>query len=748
MTNLSPFNRPTNNDALQNNVNSGNIHVDEESSFDIYHYLRMVRRRKWEIILTTIAFIALGIIFALNTTPIYSASSKIKADPVQPNATASDQYIMNSMVFLFYETQYEIIQSRKVAETVVEKLDLLEKYKEAQRLAKLESDNESIINELKTSIKSVIGTEEATKPPSDAELKQILADNIRNQIKVDGGTQSQIINISFESEDPQYAADIVNAVSDAYVAFGLETRLEHIEETSEWLSQQLAELKQRVQDSETKLREFSEKSGLVDTSQQQRIAGAQLTSLNTELIKAQTRLSETEELYLQVRNLKTDDYSSLGPVLQSNSVRDLVKEESRLTSNVKELSERYGEKHPKMVSARSELAALQISLDREIAKIVDNIGKEYRLAQTQVTNIEKLIKDTKEQVQSYQGDSFELTRLEREVENNRMVYENFLSRLMETDISGNYDGSNISIIDRAVVPSYPIKPRIALIIIASILAGGFVGLAVAFIRETLTNTFITPDHIEEKLNLPSIGITPLVKRNKKTPAAEKQYIEDSRTTFAEAINTIRTGLLFSNISTPPQSILITSSAGSEGKTTLAINLAVAFSQLDKTLLLELDLRKPTVKKKLNLDNDMGLVDIIAGKTGETSIFSKVENVPNLNVLTCGTIPPNPAEIISSRRFQALLESLKERYTYIIIDSPPTLPVSDSCMLSKVVDCTLVAVRAEETKIKSAKETIGRLKRVGANITGIVLTQASQAKMSYYGEHYYQESYYGVELSKK
>lgn len=735
MSSLSSFNGTQ--------TNESGMQVAEDTGIDLLHYVKMVRRRKWTIIFSTIIFFTLGLVTLHFSTPIYSATAKIKADPIQPNATSSDQYMMNSMVFLFYETQYEIIQSRKVAENVVEKLDLVSSFKEAQRLAE-DEDEDSFIDDFKVWFKEVLDLPAVEKEElTDSDIRTLVADSIRSQLIVDGGTQSQIINITFESPDPNYAAKVVNSVANAYVAFGLQTRLERIEETSEWLSEQLAKLKERLHESEQRLKLFRENSGLVDSTQQQRLASAQLTSLNSELIKAQTRLSQAEELYFQVQK-QSGSYESLGPVLESSSVRDLVREESSLANKVNELSERYGEKHPKMIAARSELMAAKLNLSKEISKIVDNIEKEYRLAQTQVKNIQQLIDDTKEQVQSYQGDNFELTRLEREVENNRMIYESFLAKLMETDVSGNYDGSNVSIIDEATVPKYPIKPRIALVLIASILAGVIVGLTTALIRELMTNTFITPDHTEEKLGLPSLGITPLVKRSKNKVVAEKQYISDSRTTFAESINTIRTGIMFSNIGEPPKTILITSTSGSEGKTTLAINLAVAFSQLDKTLLLELDLRKPTVSKKLDLNATKGVTDIITAKASFGDAIVKVDDVSNLDVLTCGTIPTNPMEIIASQKFLSLLERLKETYSYIVIDSPPTLPVSDSCLLAKIVDCSIVAIRAESTKEKMAKEAIHRLNKVGAKINGTVLTQASEQKMSYYGEHYYQDSYYGFE----
>lgn len=723
--------------------------TENESSIDLSQYIRALRRRKWNIILITCLTLFIGLFYLINASPVYQASAKIQADPIQPNASAQDSFLMNSLVFLFYETQYEIIKSRKVAETVVDKLNLVEKYK--QEASDIEESEEgfNLTENLRALVKYFspdLETEVKKEVvDQDEKLRVMLASTIQAGLNVDGGTQSQIINITYQDQDPVLAAQIVNATSESYIEFGLESRLDQIKDTAEWLTEQLDDLRKTLQESEDKLQQFRLSQNLMDTEQQQQIANTQLQTLNTELVKAQTKLSEAQELYSQVLRMKqnNDDYRSLGPVLQNNTIRDLVREESTLNRKVKELSERYGEKHPKMIAARSDLISAQANLEREVSKVVDNIEKEFRLAQVQEENIKRLIKNTTDDLQSYQGNSFELTRLEREVENNRRIYENFLGRLMEADVSGDYDATNIRIIDKATVPDYPVKPKPAVIVFISIFVGVFLGIVYSLAREFMDEVFRTPDDLERELGIPSLGVTPLIKQGKNDVAAEKQYMSDQRSTFSEAINTIRTGLLFSDIDNPPKTILITSTNGSEGKTTLAINLAVALSQLSKTLLIELDLRKPAIARDLGIEAKPGLSDLISNKNTEIS-FQKINDIENLDIITCGSIPPNPMELISSKTFNELIERLKEQYEHIVIDSPPTLPVSDSCVLAKNSDATIIAVKAEETKISMAKETLSRLQKVNAKITGVVLTQASAKKMSYYGEHYFQDKYYGLE----
>lgn len=738
-----------------------NINFDQEEIIDLGQYWRTIKRAKWSIIAVTLFCLLIGGYIASNAVPIYRASAKILADPQQPNANRNESYIASALVFLYYETQYEILKSRNLAETVVDKLDLVEKYKQAQLTADKEPETglsvsiKSSLDEVKTELTALFSNnnEQASKkesvPVTDAEIKIMLASSIQAGIEVSGGKQSQIINISYTSADPQEATDIINAISDAYIQFGLESRLGEVKNTEAWLGEQYAQLKEKLRDSEVKLSAYRSQEGLVDTEQQQRIANTQLQSLNNELIRAQTKLSAAEEQYLVVKGVKpgSSEFYSLSPVLQNKSTRDMVKEEAFLSRKVNELFERYGERHPKMIAARSELESAQENLAEEVNKVVDNIEQNYRLAHVQVTNIEKLISKTRNNIQALQGENFSLITLEREVENNRRIYENFQISLMEASGRSEYTASNVHIIDRAIVPKAPFKPNVKLIIVLASVFGVFFGVVLAFMREALDNTFKTPDAVEERLKIPALGITPVVKKKKDTAKPEKQYLDDSRSPFAESINTIRTGLLFSNIDNPPKTLLVTSATGSEGKSTMAMNLAAAYSNLGKTLLLEVDLRKPSVANSLDITNKLGLTDLVTGSVTKMSDVYYKDNSDQLSIITCGTIARDPLELLSSQRFDQVLESLKSHFEYIILDGPPTLPVSDSCILANKVDGVIFAVKAEDTRIKVAKEAVSRLQKLNANIIGAVLTVAEPQKMSYYGDHYYSGEYYGVKPEK-
>lgn len=726
---------------------------DEEETLDLTHYWRVIRRHKWGIISIGLLGAIVGLLYALSATPIYKAQTVLLADPIQPNVDTKNQYVNTALVYLFYETQYGIIQSRSVAEKAVDKLGLVEKYKEKQTRAATEPEQppESIGEHLrawKAKIKewlpSVGSAKETAAEPSDDKLRAQLAAAIQGGLDVKGGKQSEIINIAYESPDPREAADVANAVADAYMEFNLDARLKGAKKTASWLSEQLADLREKLREAEAALEAYQKTHGLVDSSQQAQVANTRLSTLNAELIKAQTQRSEAEILYNQVKSLKnTSDYSSLGPVLNSPSVRSLVQEESKLERRVKELSERYGAKHPKMVAARSDLAEARKALQREINKVVDNIAKQYRLAYAQERKIQNLISQQQKELSSLKGANFELARLEREVENNRRIYETFLSRFQEADISENYDATNVRVIDTASVPEQPYKPNKRLIISVATVLGLALGLMIAFLREALDNTFKTTDNIEEKLGLPSLGLVPLVKRSGLVNP-ESQYLSDPRSQFSENINNIRTGLLMSNVDHPPQVILVTSASGSEGKSTLAANLAASLGQLGNTLLLEADLRKPSLSNTLKVPPKPGLSDLVAQLGNESSVkVHKVEgDKGHFYVIPCGTLPPNPLELLSSGHFKRLIEQLREKFQYIVIDAAPLLAVSDAVVLGHLADSVVLAVKAEETTVKAAREAISRLRKGHVEVTGVVLTQAEPKRMAYYGGHYYHADYYG------
>jgi len=409
--------------------------------------------------------------------------------------------------------------------------------------------------------------------------------------------------------------------------------------------------------------------------------------------------------------------------MESGRLSKLNDELVAAQTNYNELSKRYGARHPKMVQATSELETIRARLKDEQKTIVG--AKQL---------------------------ASELARLEREVAANRELYDVFLNRFRETDVAGGEKNANVRVLDAAEAPAAPYRPNKPKIVGTWFTIGLMLGIMLAFGREYLDNTFKTPADVEDKLGQAVLGTVPLLAREKKTALPdwrpERQFITESRSSFAEAINHIRTGVLFSHVDNPPRTVLVTSSVQEEGKTTLSSNLALSFAQLGRTLLVDADLRKPRVALVSGIDRSAGLVELVAGQTTFKEAIVRDRESANLFILRSGTMPPNPLELLSSGRVAKLFEELKGHFEHIVIDTAPVLPVSDAVVLGRIVDATILVIQADRTAQALARDALKRMAASRVHPIGVVLTKVSHRKMSsYYGRYYYENyyhSYYGAD----
>lgn len=392
---------------------------------------------------------------------------------------------------------------------------------------------------------------------------------------------------------------------------------------------------------------------------------------------------------------------------------------------VAEISQRYGEKHPAFVQAKLELNEAQKAL-----------------AEVKEASIELSRKE------------FKFQELQREVQTNRNLYDTFFTRIKQANDSLELETANARVIDPAVTPSLPFKPKKNLLIVLATVLSLFFGAVLAFLLDYLDSTFKGVEDVEDKLGLSVLGMVPVVKQKKKEQSAVL-FLDDKQKSYAEAMRTVRTSVVLSGIDKPHKTILLTSSVPSEGKSTSAINLAVALGQMERVLLIDADMRKPTVAKVLNLPpNTPGLSNLVANTADKEDCILHMEDA-NIDVLTAGLIPPNPSELLSSQKFADLLRKFTEEYDRVIIDSPPTLLVSDALLISKVVDAVVYVIRADITSHNTARTGVNRLSAVKAPVIGVILNKVNMKKAAqYYGAYsaYYAYGYgsyvYGEENQKK
>ncbi len=626
---------------------------------------------------------AVGFYRYLTATPIYEARLTMIVEPERANTTA-DSPVLSWYVFSrFYETQYQVIKSRVVAERVVDRLELIKQPAETVDDAIVQpSFFARIIATVSSFITDTAGDKNKQTGPRESEpfdRRSQLAESIKNGLDVRGGDNSQLVELALRSADAQYAADVVNTVAQEYIALGIENRAQKTRSAGQWLTEQIEELRQKVVDSEAALKGYQAKEGIVNLESLNELTNSQLITLNEAVVNAQERYNE--------------------------------------------LAKRYGSKHPRLIAAGGEVAEARARLKA--------------VSQSSVATQEK---------------RFELAKLEQEVNTNRELYESYLTRLNEADFSTDENLANAYVLDLARVPEIPVAPDKRKLLTTWTLLGIVLGLVMIAIREHLDLTFKTHREVESILDMPALGVLPLLQgglggaRRKirsvrdDDVVPERHYATGTGSPFAESVNHIRTGILYSDVDHPPKTIVITSSIQHEGKTTLAINLALAFAQLGKTLILDADLRKPRASLMAGSNKTLGLVDYVAVRCDLQDCIIEDETSNNLSILRSGLIPPNPLELLSSKRFARALEGLKGKFTYIVIDAPPVLPVSDAIVLGRLADATIMVVEAHHTTQATAIEAVERMRASNVVPLGAVLTKLNQRKQGYY--YYGQYNDYG------
>ena len=479
----------------------------------------------------------------------------------------------------------------------------------------------------------------------------------------------------------------------------------------------------------------------------------EVQDLTENLLAMQERRSLMENLVNQIHRLKgepLDVLESIPAVLKHPLMQNLKKEEAKVKSKYAELGKRYGPQHPKMLAAKSELDAIHKNMQEQIKVVIAGIEKEYEIARDNERSIKTALEKTKKEIQKINRKEFQLKELEREVETARKLYDTFFTRFQETSATGDLETVNARIMDPAVVPQIPAKPKKGLSLVIAFAISLILGVLMAFLLEHLDNTFKGSDDVEERLGVPVLGLIPLAKTGKKHRLTPREIFSDNDyASLAEAVRTIRTGLILSGLDNPHKVALVTSSVPNEGKTTTSASLAIALGHLENVLLVDADMRHPSIARLFDIKPDApGLSDLVAGtKPLHDCIHHNAD--ANIDVLPAGTLPPNPLELLSSERFASVLQELEQKYDRIVIDSAPTQAVSDPLVISAHANAVLYVVKADATQFNVVKSGVKRLLNNNAPLTGIVLNQLDIDKAAKYGYYsYYKGGYYGGYTGKK
>ena len=726
-----------------------------EEQIHLRDYLRVIQKHRWTVITVFAIIVITVVIHAFTATPIYEATTRLIIDKENPNVVSIQEVMaIDASGTDYYQTQYKIIESRTVAREVIRRLHL---GKSEEFFPKPKDD---LISNLKRSIKetitfcrdsiaSLLRTEEEAIPKTIAEYEpnSPLVDDFISKIEVNPIRNSRLVDVNFQAKDPVLAAKIVNTLANAYIDQNLETKLRAVQDAVKWLHSRIQEEGNKVEKAEQALLRYKEKHSIVTdfSSDVENITAQKLAQLNTQVVEVESERVEAETRYKQAMALSgtPDMLDSIPEVLNNELILQIKSMEVELYKRMSELSKRYGQKHPQMVAIESELKTLNKRKTQEVNRVINSLRNEYRVVLAKENFLKAALAKQKKDSLELNQKAIEYGVLRREAESARYMYELLIKRFKETSLTEDMKTGNIRIIDRSEVPKDPVKPKKKLNVFLAIILGLFTGIGLAFFFEYLDNTIKIPEDVKQHLKIPYLGLTPLFSTENKwnlrdDTSPELVTFNYPRSTASESYRGIRTNILFSSAESVPQVILITSAGPQEGKTITTANLAVTMAQADsKVIILDCDMRRPQIHKLFGIVKEHGVSNLLVGSSnaGEAIIHTRI---PNLDVIPCGSIPPNPSELLGSTRMVTLLNALRKRYAHILIDSPPSTAVTDAVVLSKSVDGVILVIRAGDTAREIVKNGVAQFGAVGANILGAVLNGVDMSRDSYY---YYQYYYY-------
>ena len=717
---------------------------DDDDEIDLLKLWNTIWRRKWGIIALTLVVAMITVLIVLSATPIYRASATLLIDQKQGNVVSIEQvYGIEGSGLDYLQTQLELLKSRTLAERVVHELQLTTHPEFDPR-----QKDEPLFN-IKGLISSLISEDPETDlGPTEQQIFESVVKKFMMLVSVVPQGKSQLVFVQVDMADPHMAANAANRLAQGFIESQLEASLEMTALASTWMNSRLVELQSKLKTAEVQLQEFREKENLVDIDGVSTISAAELAATSDRMVDARRNRAEAESLYQQVQSMKGGGWRQLATVsavLSDPLIQQFKTNEAQAKSKVDELSKRYGARHPAMEAAQSDLTAAENSLRGQVEQVVAAIERNYRLALANERSLRSSVDENRSQIQDISRKEFQLREYQREVDTNRSLYDTFLLRLKETAATSGLDTANARVVDKATVPNIPIKPRKSLIVLLATFLAGLVGVGLSLLLEMLNNTFKSVEDVENKLNLPVLGILPLVKKKHRKEIAHL-FQSDTDKAFSESIRSIRTSMVLSGIDKPHKVMVVTSSVPGEGKSTIACNLAIALGQMEKVLLIDADMRRPTLAKNFDFPiGTPGLANLIAG-TAE--LAESVQHMHGVDMLSAGAVPPNPLELLSSPRFAELVESLKGKYDRIVIDSPPTQAVSDALMLSVLANALIYVIKSDDTSIPLAVKGVGQLLQSNAPVTGVVLNQVDMKKAKKYGYDYggYYD-YYGYSNSE-
>ncbi|WP_265529502.1 GumC family protein [Sphingomicrobium marinum] len=705
-------------------INEATMMNDQESESPLSSLLRIVRRRRWVIIGITGACLLAALVVSLLVEPQYTAETRIEIrreadkvlnmDSVEQEAELADRE--------FYQTQYELLESRTLAEAVVRDLRLAE--------------NEEFLDA------SDMNGADAMELPRNQRVR--LASEV-----VMGGTtiapvrQSSIVDVKFTFNDPTVARDVADSLAENFIQTNLARRFEATSYARDFLEERLVTTRAKLEESERQAAAYAQRQGLIKITDNESgaitpantLATADLAQLSQELAVARAQRERAEAALAEDRGGR-----AAASALINDTVTALRRERGERAGELAQMRSDFGPEYPALVALEQQVAALDREIEREVARVASSLGQEsrdaYRKALAAEQRIQARVNALKGDVLDTQQRAIAFNIIQRDVDTNRQLYEALLQRFKEIGVAGGVGTNNVAIVDPALVPEEPSSPNIPLNLALGLILGFAISGAAVFALEQIADSVILPSDFQRKLGTPLLGTTPKLIESK-----DEEGIDRNNTALTESYFSTLTAIQFSTAHGTPRSMLVTSSQEGEGKSTTAFSLARDLAAVGaKVLIIDADMRRPSLHTTLGRPLGKGLSDILVNRMQlQEAVFET--GFANLSAVLAGSIPPNPAELLSGPGMKQIVAEAVKHYDHIIVDGPPVLGLADAPLLSRAVEGTVFVVEYGRTVAAQARLAIQRLATVRASIVGAVLTKLD-AESAGYGSNYGYRYNYG------
>lgn len=720
-----------------------------DDSLTLTDIVRIVLKHKWTLLVVIALACTVAVIRTFLSTPVYRSTVILQIDRQSPRVVRfendPEQERMGSDDAISMRTQQELLKSRSLAERVIDELRLDRSTPSGQAPLALSAtrqigaEGDEVAEEASGDYldKLITGYRKMTSPSvrsTEVLGREAVVRRFLDSVTVEPVRSSRLVKLHVDNTDPQLASRIANSTVQAFIAMGMERRLEASSYAKSFLEDQIKQMKAKLEESERRLNSYAQSNQILTLDDKTNAVNLTYTDFATALAKAEQDRIRAESV---VAEIKRNPEASVA-VVENKTIQAYKERRARLQMEYQENLRIYKPDYPKMVQLTAQIGEIDSQIKQEVGNVIGSLQAVRDAAAMQEQALREKVLQTRKQVLTTQEQSIDMNLLKREVDTNRQLYDNLLQRFKELGVSGNIVSNNVSVVDAAEPSLFPHKPNLLTNLLVGLVAGILLGAAIVVALEVMDDSIKFPDEVERILGIPLMGIIPKLnrKRSNDTPVAMEVH-EDPRSTIAEAYRSVRTALQFSTAEGAPKRLVITSTTRNEGKSTTSLALAINFAQMgQRVLLIDADMRNPTIHKLLGMPNDFGLSNLLSSDNRGDKMISPTV-VPNLSVLTAGPIPPNPVDLLTGPKLLLLLNiTAALGIDYVIVDAPPMLGLADAVVLGNQLQNVLYIVQAGSTRKAQIKNALRRLRQGGLIPRGVVLTQTMQHALPQDYESYY------------